>query len=83
MPRRRLGWIEGERLLATLVKITLSAVLMGVTASVIQPAMDRARTVRDWPRWRFGSPPSAAAWCRGIRRRVELIQGRVRKLLTE
>jgi putative peptidoglycan lipid II flippase len=41
MLRRRLGGIEGGRLLTTLVKVTLSAVLMAVAAFLIQFAMDR------------------------------------------
>jgi len=93
--RRRLGGIEGGRLLATLHKVTLSAVLMAVAAIVIQLAMDR---VAPGPRLAAqairlatsigGSMAvlAAAAKVLGIEEfdgAVEMIQGRVRKLLRD
>ncbi len=95
MLRRRLGGIEGGRLLATLLKVTLSAVLMAVAAIVIQLAMDR---VAPGPRVAAqairlatsigGSMAvlAAAAKVLGIEEfdgAVEMIQGRVRKLLSD
>ncbi len=95
MLRRRLGGIEGGRLLATLLKVTLSAVLMAVAAIVIQLAMDR---VAPGPRLAAqairlatsigGSMAvlAAAAKVLGIEEfdgAVEMIQGRVRKLLSD
>ncbi len=95
MLRRRLGGIEGGRLLATLLKVTLSAVLMAVAAIVIQLAMDR---VAPGPRLAAqairlatsigGSMAvlAAAAKVLGIEEfdgAVEMIQGRVRKLLRD
>ena len=91
--RRRLGGIEGGRLLATLVKVTLSAVLMAVAAVVILLAMDR---VTPGPRLAAqairlaasigGSLAALAATAKvlGVEEFdavVEMIQGRVRKLL--
>ena len=39
--RRRLGGLEGQRLLTTLVKVTLSSIVMAFTAVAIQHTMDR------------------------------------------
>jgi len=95
MLRRRLGGIEGGRLLATLVRVTLSAVLMGVAALVIQLAMDR---ITPGPRLAAqairlaasigGGLAALAATARvlGVEEfdgALALIQGRVRKLLDD
>jgi putative peptidoglycan lipid II flippase len=95
MLRRRLGGIEGERLLKTFIKVTLCAILMAVAAIVIQLAMDR---VTPGPRLAAqairlatsigGSLAAlaAAAKVMGIEEfdgALEMMQGRVRKLLND
>ena len=95
MLRRRLGGIEGGRLLATLVRVTVSAVVMAVVALVIQLAMDR---ITPGPRLAAqairlaasigGSLAALAATARvlGVEEfdgALALIQGRVRKLLDD
>jgi putative peptidoglycan lipid II flippase len=95
MLRRRLGGIQGGRLLATLIRVTLSAALMAVSAIVIQHAMDR---VAPGPRLAAqvirlaasigGSLAALAATAKvlGVEEfdgALALIQGRVRKLLDD
>ena len=91
--RRRLGGMEGRRLLATLIKVTMSASVMAVTAVAIQVAMNR---VTPGPRLAAqtirlavtigGSLAALAAMAKALGVEefdgaVEMIQGRVRKLL--
>ena len=95
MLRRRLGGIEGGRLSATLLKVTLSAALMAVAAIVIELAMDRvapgtqlaAQAIRLAASIGGGlAALAAAAKVLGVEEfdgAVEMIQGRVRKLLND
>lgn len=91
--RRRLGGLEGRRLLVTLLKVTVSSIVMAVTAVAIQHAMDRAvpgtRLTPQATRLGAtiaGSLATLAVMAKilgveGFHNAVEMVQARVRKLL--
>jgi putative peptidoglycan lipid II flippase len=91
--RRRLGGIDGRRLAVTLIKVTASAIVMAVTALAIQHAMDRGgtglSTIAQAVRLAasIGGGLAVLAASATLLRvdefgdAVEMIQGRVRKLL--
>jgi putative peptidoglycan lipid II flippase len=91
--RRRLGGVDGRRLLVTLVKVTVSSIVMAVTAVAIQHAMDRvapgARLTPQAIRLSAtigGSVAALAVMARilGVEAyydAVEMVQARVRKVV--
>ena len=93
--RRRLGGTDGRRLLVTLLKVTVSSIVMAATAVAIQHAMDRvAPGTRLTPQAiRLGATIggslvalAAMANILGVeafREAVEMVQTRVRKSLSK
>ena len=91
--RRRLGGMEGRRLLVTLLKVTVSSIVMAVTAVAIQHAMDRVVPgTRLTPRAiRLGATIAGSLAALAVMAKilgveafhgaVEMVQARVRKLL--
>jgi putative peptidoglycan lipid II flippase len=93
--RRRLGGMEGRRLLVTLLKVTVSSIVMAITAVAIQHAMDRAVPgTRLTPQAiRLGATIAGSlaalavmATILGVEAfhdTVEMVQARVRKVLSK
>ena len=92
---RRLGGMDGRRLLVTLLKVTVSSIVMAVTAVVIQYAMDRvAPGTRLAPQAiRLGATIGGSLavlavmanilGVEALREAVEMVQARVRKSLSK
>ena len=93
--RRRFGGLEGRRLLTTLLKVTVSSIVMAATAIAVQRAMDRiAPGARLAPQSvRLGATIGASlvalaamATLLGVEAfgdAVEMVRARVRKLLSK
>ena len=93
--RRRLGGMEGRRLLVTLLKVTVSSIVMAITAVAIQHAMDRAVPgTRLTPQAiRLGATIAGSLAALAVMAKilgveafhdtVEMVQARVRKLLSK
>jgi putative peptidoglycan lipid II flippase len=91
--RRRLGGLDGRHLSVTLIKVTASALVMGVAAVAIQHTMDRVVTGTDTLTQALrlaatigGALAALAATARLLRVEefddaMSMVQGRVRKLL--
>ena len=91
--RRRLGGLDGRRMLMTLRKVTAASMVMAVTAVAIQHAMDRVAPGTGLASQvvRLGATIGGSLAALGImakalgvetfREAVEMVQARVRKLL--